>query len=205
LKQPLDYMPSGHRRVRKAWPLYALILAVAGTAHYVAWRHLPEIRDILTNPILLAIGALLFGLVVYSGWIGDKWEYTIEGRTLSIRRPDDQGWATMQIDEIVVIVPVSEPKMDYWMYQFVFPSGRYVCFEASMFGPQEQFLCALRSIRPGLEIQSAKPGICHACGRQLSVFMQWPCKTCGAAAPREFPPVPTGGVLLPEGLALLGR
>ena len=144
---------------------------------------------------------IVFGLATaLAAWWGAKWAYLIEGRTLSIRRPEDKGWGTMQVDEIESVVELWQD--DESRFEFVFRDGRRFYVQAflfsALFSSTKGFRKALLAVSPAVRFEERKGRRCHGCGQPLANPFPRRCGACEAVVSRELPPIPKGGVLLPD-------
>jgi len=172
-------MPVVHRRVRQRWPRRALagfcvtclLLLIASAA-----------QSLILLMVSVAFGGLFLLSVLLDLRIGARWEYTVEGRTLSMRRPSDRGRAIIQLDEVTNVYCLEDPHDVEQKIEFVFRSGQRVSIEAKVVGSIREFSDVLRTVRPDLAVAKRDSNICPACRHQQFARYSRQCEVAAAPA-----------------------
>jgi hypothetical protein len=194
MQRPLEYMPLSFHRVRRPWKLISVLIVI--DLILLAFAALAG-AVVLTVGFSLFGAALLFSLSNYL-WTGARWEYRLEGRTLSIRRLSDRDFATMQVDEIAELIEFQNG--DDRFVEFIFTDRRRCFIESWTFASTDEFLRVLQQLRPELSLKWRKNYACNECGFLLGGMDSRRCFKCKAPIARQLPRVPAGGILLPQAL-----
>jgi hypothetical protein len=186
-------------------PSAAVAVVLGGVLLYFGARFPVQVRVILGVTAVVFIAAAAYAFILWE----QAWEYRLDDQTLEFRRPLDRGWATIQLDQIAQVGRV-EGLENNWGYEIAFPDGRRVGIEKDVFGKWPDFQQALSSVRPEIHFVIRPANQCPSCGGDLhrgsfanaiyTELVSRRCDACGAKLGRRLKRIPSGGIMLPEGL-----